>query len=117
MPSWIAEIARAEGGRISFERFMELALFHPSHGYYTRHISAVGCSGDFATALTIGDALVRSIAHWVRVEARHLALPKLNIIEMGGGGGHLARGIFRIFRPWERVQYQIVEISESLKRI
>jgi len=92
MQSWIAEIARAEGGRISFERFMELALSHPTHGYYTRHISAVGSSGDFATALTIGDALVRSIANWVRAEARHLALPKLNIIEMGGGGRFLLFG-------------------------
>jgi SAM-dependent MidA family methyltransferase len=116
MPSWIAAIARAEGGRISFERFMELALSHPRHGYYTRHISAVGSSGDFATALTIGDALVRSIANWVRVEAQRMALPKLNIIEMGGGGGHLARGIFRTFRPWDRVRYQIVEISQSLQK-
>ena len=116
MPSWIAEIARTEGGRISFERFMELALSHPKYGYYTRHISAVGSSGDFATALTIGNALVRSIANWVRVEARHMALPKLNIIEMGGGGGHLARGILRTLRPWDRVQYQIVEISQSLQK-
>jgi SAM-dependent MidA family methyltransferase len=115
MQSWIAEIARAEGGRISFERFMELALSHPTHGYYTRHISAVGSSGDFATALTIGNALVRSIANWVRTEARHMALPKLNIIEMGGGGGHLARGILRTFSPWDRIRYQIVEISESLQ--
>lgn len=29
-----AEIAR-RGGRITFERFMELALYHPLHGYYT----------------------------------------------------------------------------------
>jgi SAM-dependent MidA family methyltransferase len=116
MQSWIAEIARAEGGKISFERFMELALSHPTHGYYTRYISAVGSSGDFATALTIGYALVRSIANWVRVEARHMALPKLNIIEMGGGGGHLAREIFRTFSPWDQIRYQIVEISESLQK-
>ena len=115
-PSWIADIARAEGGRISFERFMELALYHPANGYYTCHIPAVGASGDFATALTIGDVLVRSIANWVRVEARHLALPKLNIIELGGGSGHLARGIFRTFHPWDRVRYQIVEISQSLQK-
>src|SRR6516165_6271608 len=102
MQSWIAEIARAEGGKISFERFMELALYDPNHGYYTRHIPDVGPSGDFATALTTGDALVRSIANWARAEARHLHLPKLNIIELGGGGGQLARGILRTFRPWER---------------
>jgi len=115
MQSWIAEIARAEGGKISFERFMELALYDPNHGYYTRHISEVGPSGDFATALTIGDALVQSIANWVRAEARQLELPKLNIIELGGGGGQLARGILCTIRPWERAQYQIVEISSPLQ--
>jgi SAM-dependent MidA family methyltransferase len=95
---------------------MELALYDPNHGYYTRHISDVGPSGDFATALTVGDALVRSIASWARAEARHLELPRLNIIELGGGGGQLARGILRTIRPWERVQYQIVEISSPLQK-
>jgi SAM-dependent MidA family methyltransferase len=116
MPSWIAEIARAEGGKISFERFMQLALFEPRHGYYTRHVSAVGPRGDFSTALTVGDALVRSIANWVHFEARHLALTKLNIIELGGGDGCLAQGILQTFRPWEGVRYQIVEISDSLRK-
>ena len=32
--SWLAEVVRSEGGRVSFERFMELALYHPLHGYY-----------------------------------------------------------------------------------
>ena len=95
---------------------MELALYDPNHGYYTRHIPDVGPSGDFATALTTGDALVRSIANWARAEARHLHLPKLNIIELGGGGGQLARGILRTFRPWERVHYQIVELSGPLQK-
>ena len=116
MSSWIAEITHAEGGKISFERFMELALYDPNHGYYTRHIADVGSSGDFATALTIGDALVQSIANWARSEARHLNLPKLNIIELGGGGGQLAHGILRTIRPWERVHYQIVEISSTLQK-
>jgi SAM-dependent MidA family methyltransferase len=116
MPSWIANIARAEGGRISFERFMDLALYDPRHGYYARHISTIGSAGDFATALTIGDALVRSVANWVRNEARFLALPRLNIIELGGGGGQLARGILGTFQPWNRVQYQIVEISKPLQQ-
>jgi len=37
-PELICEIRReieARGGRIPFERFMELALYHPQHGYYS----------------------------------------------------------------------------------
>ena len=97
MSSWIAEIVRSEGGRVSFDRFMELALYHPSHGYYTGHIKTVGRSGDFSTALTIGDALVRSVAAWVKAEANLLALPVAQIIELGGGAGQLASGVLRTF--------------------
>src|SRR5271166_6067948 len=75
MSSWIAGVVRSEGGRVSFDRFMELALYHPAHGYYTGHIKTVGRSGDFSTALTIGDALVRSVAAWVKAETDLLALP------------------------------------------
>jgi SAM-dependent MidA family methyltransferase len=115
MPSWIAEIARAEGGKISFERFMELALYDPDRGYYTRNIPAIGTSGDFATATTVSDQLARSIANWLRAEARHLSLPRLNVIELGAGSGELARDILRTIRPWERVHYQIVETSGPLR--
>ncbi|MBV9107327.1 MAG: SAM-dependent methyltransferase [Verrucomicrobia bacterium] len=116
MSSWLAEIVRSEGGRISFERFMELALYHPVHGYYTRHISAIGRSGDFSTATTIGDSLVRSLASWLKAEAKQLSMPIAQVIELGGGTGQLAAGILRSFPPWQRIRYQIVEISGTLRR-
>ena len=96
---------------------MELALYHPVHGYYSGHITTVGRSGDFSTALTIGDALVRSVAAWVKAEANSLALPVAQIIELGGGAGQLASGVLRAFRPWQRVRYQIVEISRALRQV
>ncbi len=117
MSSWIAEVVRSEGGRVSFERFMELALYDPTHGYYTSHITTVGRSGDYSTALTIGDALVRSVAAWVKAEANWLALPVAQIIELGGGAGQLASGVLRAFSPWQRVRYQIVEISGALRQV
>jgi SAM-dependent MidA family methyltransferase len=117
MSSWIAKVVRSEGGRVSFDRFMELALYHPVDGYYTGHVTTVGRSGDFSTALTIGDALVRSVAAWVKAEANFLKLPMVQIIELGGGAGQLASGVLRTFRPWQRVRYQIVEISKALRQV
>ena len=96
---------------------MELALYDPAHGYYTGHITTVGRSGDFSTALTIGNALIRSVAAWVKAEAKLLALPAVQIIELGGGAGQLASGILRAFSPWQRVCYQIVEISSALRQV
>jgi SAM-dependent MidA family methyltransferase len=115
--TWLAEAVRFEGGRVTFERFMELALYHPVHGYYAEHISDIGRSGDFSTAMTIGGSLVRSVASWLKAEARQLSMPVTQVIELGGGTGRLASGILRSFMPWQRIRYQIVEVSKTLRQI
>ena len=43
------EIARA-GGWISFERYMDLALYAPGLGYYSAGAHKLGEGGDFTTA-------------------------------------------------------------------
>ena len=115
MPSWIADIVATEGGRIPFDRFMELALYNSDHGYYTRNISEIGATGDFSTGLTIGKTLARSIASWEKAEAAALRLPAANIIELGGGSGELATQILQQFPPWRKVRYQVLEISSRLR--
>ena len=117
MSSWLAEAVRSEGGRVTFERFMELALYHPVHGYYMGHVSAIGRRGDFSTAATIGDSLVRSVVSWLKAESKQLSMPIAQVIELGGGTGRLASGILRAFMPWQRIRYQIVEISRTLRRL
>ncbi|KAB2638018.1 MAG: class I SAM-dependent methyltransferase, partial [Verrucomicrobia bacterium] len=37
----------AGGGVIPFRRFMEMALYHPDHGYYASGKARVGKGGDF----------------------------------------------------------------------
>jgi SAM-dependent MidA family methyltransferase len=117
MPSWLAEAVRSEGGRVTFERFMELALYHPVHGYYTGHVSTIGRSGDFSTATTIGDSLVRSVASWLKAELKQMSMPVAQVIELGAGAGRLASGILRSFLPWQRIRYQIVEVSKTLRQL
>ena len=105
MASWLSEIAKNEGGRLRFDRFMELALLHPVHGYYTRRIRGIGKSGDFSTSTTLSPALGKAIFHWLAAEAQHLGLDPLIIIEPGVGTGALAKIILSQMRPWRRVQY------------
>jgi SAM-dependent MidA family methyltransferase len=105
MASWLAEIATNEGGRLRFDRFMELALFHPVHGYYTRRIRGIGKSGDFSTSTTLSPALGKAVFHWSIAEAKHLGLDPLIIIEPGVGTGALAKVILSQMRPWNRVSY------------
>jgi SAM-dependent MidA family methyltransferase len=117
MSTWLADAVRSEGGRITFERFMELALYHPVHGYYTGHVSTIGRTGDFSTGTTIGDSLIRGIAGWLKAEAKRLSMQVAQVIELGGGSGHLASGVLRAFMPWQRIRYQIVEVSSRLRQI
>ncbi len=41
-------------GVISFEDFMEIALYFPEHGYYTSPLTKIGRKGDFFTASHLG---------------------------------------------------------------
>ncbi|MGC8011036.1 hypothetical protein, partial [Salmonella enterica] len=56
------EIA-ASGGWISFERYMELALYAPQVGYYSGGSSKLGKEGDFTTAPEISPLYGATLAH------------------------------------------------------
>lgn len=81
----------ATQGRITFARFMEIALYHPEYGYYTAPTVRAGIEGDFLTAPEtdpiFGHALARQVAEcW-----RRLGQPStFTIRESGAGRGTLA---------------------------
>src|SRR5246500_1705911 len=110
MASWLAEIATNEGGRLRFDRFMELALLHPVHGYYSRRIRGIGKSGDFSTSTTLSPALGQAVFRWLAAEAKNLRLDPLIIIEPGVGTGALAKVILSQMRPWSRFRYFGVDL-------
>ena len=51
----------ASRGPISFPDFLNLALYHPTLGYYSGDTSRVGKTGDFFTSVSVG-ASVRAVA-------------------------------------------------------
>jgi SAM-dependent MidA family methyltransferase len=90
----LVEVIHAElsnAGRITFARFMQLALYHPEHGYYLTAERRPGRGGDFLTApeasAYFGLTLARQIAEfWER-----LGRPEtFEIREYGAGIGTLA---------------------------
>jgi SAM-dependent MidA family methyltransferase len=90
------EIAR--GGPMTFARFMELALYHPTLGYYAGGGAGrepVGWSGDYYTS---GD--VHPLWGWCLARQLHqmwelLDRPaRFDVIEPGAGRGKLARAVW-----------------------
>ncbi|NNE93134.1 MAG: hypothetical protein HKN23_15935 [Verrucomicrobiales bacterium] len=105
------------GGLMPFEKFMELALYDPEFGYYTRNIDSVGGRmADFATTNTLSESSGRAIAEWVCGLKRNSA-GNQTIIEAGAGDGSLARTILKSlgFRRRRHTNYRIVEISPKLQ--
>jgi SAM-dependent MidA family methyltransferase len=101
------EIERA--GVISFARFMEMALYHPEHGYYFRGQSHIGKAGDFYTSVSVGSLFGEMLAFWL---ARELPGP-IQIAEAGANDGSLARDILTANR--QQVEYFIIEPSARLQ--
>lgn len=88
-----AIISEIDGGAIPFERFMELALYHPEHGYY-RKPGRVGPQGDFLTSPVVHPMFGWAIAGWCHHAWNALGSPsEFHLIEPGAGDGTLARSI------------------------
>ena len=75
--------------RVSFKDFMELALYHPEAGYYTRPRPAagpVGPRGDFITAPTAAPLLADTVARLLRRLAAACGEPVV-FVELAAGEG------------------------------
>jgi SAM-dependent MidA family methyltransferase len=111
-----AEIAGA--GPMRFDRFMELALYHPEHGYYAAP-RIIGRQGDFITSVSVGPLFGRMLARQAAQMAELLGEPEFWIVEQGAHDGRLAADILEAAGGMpglrERLRYLIVEPSESLR--
>lgn len=120
-----AEIAVS--GPIPFVRFMELALYHPQHGYYMRPPKAgserIGWSGDFYTSSDVHPVLGQGLARQARQIDTLLGHPDpFTVIEMGAGKGLLARDFLRtILQDHDslahRIRLVLVERSPAMREL
>jgi len=86
----------AGGGVIPFRRFMEMALYHPDHGYYASGKARVGKGGDFFTSVSVGAIYGRILASICREVWERLGRPvKFTIVEQGANDGAMAADILR----------------------
>ena len=85
------EVDRAEGARITFARFMALALGHPEHGYYARAGLAWGREGDYETSPEVHPIFGYLWARQVEQCWERLGRPApFAIVEPGAGSGAFA---------------------------
>lgn len=103
----------AAGGWLSFEHFMELALYAPGLGYYSAGSTKIGSGGDFVTAPEISDLFSRCVA---RQCAEVLSVTGGGILELGAGTGRMARAVLESLAAAGVLpdRYYILEVSADL---
>ena len=111
----IRDVIDASSGWISFERFMELALYEPGLGYYSAGAWKFGQAGDFITAPEISPLFSRCLAN--QCEEVLAQIGPADILELGAGSGVMASDVLL---ELERIgalpqNYLILEVSADLK--
>jgi SAM-dependent MidA family methyltransferase len=99
----------AARGPMPFARFMELALYDPAHGYYSRARDPFGVAGDYYTSSQLQPVFGRLIAQKIAERHRALGAPAdFTVVELGAGRGETAREV-RACLP----QVRYVEIDRN----
>jgi SAM-dependent MidA family methyltransferase len=119
-----AELAAslAQRPEMSFSDFLELVLYHPRWGYYTRRSEIFGAKGDFQTAPHVHPLFGWTIARAVQREFEKRGSPaNFTLVEVGPGSGYLMDDLWGYLREsgqepkgWDVV---LVERSESLQKL
>ncbi len=98
---------------LGFDEFMDLALYHPTKGYYRAGAQKFGEKGDFITAPETSDLFGFCIAR----QCAQILDGKNDILEFGAGSGVLATQILFELGRLDKLPrvYCILELSAELK--
>jgi len=109
------------GGPIPFSRYMEMCLYDPEQGYYSRNVEQFGKAGDFYTSSDVHAVFGRLLARQFDEMWRGLGSPpQIEILELGPGRGLFARDVL----DWSEkkfpaffgaLRYTLVERSSALR--
>lgn len=115
-------IAIAEnGGSISFEQYMQMALYEPGLGYYSAGSCKFGEQGDFVTAPEISPLFSRCIARQCQQVLSEISSTEVwssSILELGPGTGAMAIDIMLELARNDALpeKYYLLEPSADLRQ-
>jgi SAM-dependent MidA family methyltransferase len=115
MHEHLTALIAASRGWLSFERFMDAALYAPALGYYSAGARKLGAGGDFTTAPELSALFGACVGSQCAEVLR--ALGRGSILEIGAGSGRLAVDILSRLETLGCLpdRYCILEISADLR--
>jgi len=104
-------------GAVSFAEYMELALYEPAEGFFTRGGGAGRAGRDFVTSPEVGSLFGMVIARALDDAWRRMGEPDpFVVVEAGAGRGRLAADVVRASPACAgALRYVLVERSASLR--
>lgn len=102
-------------GPITFNIFMEMALYYPGLGYYTSNNTVIGRKGDFYTSPHLHPIFGLMIARQLEEMWEVMGKPsEFHAVEIGAGAGYLCNDIFNYVQGsdlFNSLKYTIVELN------
>ena len=106
-------------GPQSFAWFMEQALYHPLHGYYSSGRAGIGRGGDYFTNVSVGPLFGQLLAaQFAEMWERLGRIDNFTILEQGAHYGEFARDVLSAAGKdsfFEKLRYQIIEPFSTLQ--
>lgn len=123
----IIERIKSEGP-ISFEAFMEMALYYPDLGYYMKDATKIGRSGDYYTSPHLHPIFGAMMGRQMEEMWNLMGHPEVfHVVEMGAGMGYLAKDMLEYLQSsklkvqsskfFDCLKYTIVELNPTIKSI
>ncbi len=105
----------ANRGPIPYTEVVDLALYHPEHGFYADAGGRAGRRGDFITSPEVGPLFGALVARVLDAEWDRLGQPaQFDVVDAGAGPGTLARTVLAAHpRCREAMRYVAVEASAA----
>ena len=107
-------------GRMTFARFMEIALYDPEDGYYISSADRIGLGGDYYTSPDVHPLFGRLLAKQIiQMETMLPRQKPFTILEVGAGKGLLCRDILAGLKAHspenlKRFCYAVIERSPAM---
>jgi len=111
----LRDAIRDAGGRLTFDRYMALALYEPGLGYYSAGQARFGAGGDYTTAPLMTPLFSRTLARQTAEVLERLGGG--DVLEFGAGTGRMAADVLLELDDRDRLpeRYLILEVSGSLQ--
>lgn len=106
-------------GPVTFQEFMEMALYYPQLGYYTSDRNKIGATGDYYTSSSLSAVFGMMIGRQLEEMWELMGRPAFTIVEYGAGTGALCHDLLSYLENnpplYDRLRYCIIEKSPAMR--